>query len=63
MESTTEAKLRQLLKTAANELCLQCGLYCREHLGACNGCRWLAIKHGDLTHEGIDTTDSEEADK
>lgn len=58
MESTRETKLRQLLKTAANELCLQCGVYKREHLGYCDGCRWKAVKHGDLTNEGIDTTDS-----
>lgn len=58
-----EIKIRKLLKDAANELCLQCGTYKMEHLGYCNGCRWLAIKHGDLTNEGIDTTDSEEATK
>lgn len=23
-----------------NELCLKCGQYHNEHLGACNGCRW-----------------------
>lgn len=23
-----------------NELCLKCGNYQREHLGACNVCRW-----------------------
>ncbi len=49
MEKTErETKLERLCKCAANELCLQCGLYSREHLGACNGCRWLAIKRGDF---------------
>ena len=23
-----------------NELCLQCGKYHKEYLGACDGCRW-----------------------
>lgn len=23
-----------------NELCLHCGKYKNEHLGACNGCKW-----------------------
>lgn len=27
-----------------NELCLKCGNYQREHLGACNGCRWRIEK-------------------
>lgn len=63
MESTMETKLRTLLKDAANELCYKCGDYRKEHLGYCNGCRWQPIRHGDLTNEGIDTTDSEEATK
>ena len=61
MEKTTETKLRQLLKTAVNELCLWCGAYQEEHLGRCDGCRWQPIRHGDLTNEGIDTKNVEEA--
>lgn len=30
----------QEVKDMHNELCLKCGNYQREHLGACNGCRW-----------------------
>ena len=29
-----------------NELCLKCGNYRDEHLGACDGCRWKEVKHG-----------------
>jgi hypothetical protein len=28
------------LKDCRNELCLRCGEYKRQHLGACDGCRW-----------------------
>lgn len=28
------------IKDLKNELCLLCGKYKDEHLGACNGCRW-----------------------
>lgn len=31
---------QQDIKDMHNELCLKCGNYQREHLGACNGCRW-----------------------
>ena len=63
MNYTTEEKLRRLIKDCANELCLKCGDYRKEHLGYCDGCRWKAIRHGDLTNEGIDTTDSKEETK
>jgi len=29
-----------------NELCLKCGSYREAHLGACDGCRWKAVKEG-----------------
>ena len=38
----TEADLRDCV----NELCLKCGNYREEHLGACNGCRWKEVKDG-----------------
>ena len=41
--------VKKLCKTCANELCLHCGAYHEEHLGACNGCRWKKVKHGDIT--------------
>lgn len=44
-----EAKLERLCKACANELCYKCGAYRLEHLGACNGCRWLALRHGNFT--------------
>jgi hypothetical protein len=34
------------LKDCVNELCLQCGKYHDEHLGACDGCRWLTQRRG-----------------
>ena len=34
------------LKDCVNELCLKCGSYHEEHNGACDGCRWLAVKEG-----------------
>jgi len=40
--------LERELKTCANELCLRCGEYKQEHLGACNGCRWLSARHGGM---------------
>lgn len=34
------------LRDCVNELCLKCGNYREEHLGACDGCRWKEVKHG-----------------
>ena len=39
---STESDLRDCV----NELCLKCGNYREEHLGACNGCRWKEVKNG-----------------
>jgi len=36
------------LKECCNELCLRCGDYRTEHLGTCDGCRWKAVRHGDI---------------
>lgn len=41
-------RLRQVAKECANELCYRCGEYQREHLGACSGCRWLEVRHGNV---------------
>lgn len=38
--------LKGELKDCVNELCLQCGKYHDEHLGACDGCRWLKPRRG-----------------
>lgn len=38
------ASLRSDLHDCANELCLMCGAYKREHEGACNSCRWLEAR-------------------
>lgn len=35
-----EAKLRD----AVNELCLRCGEYRQQHLGACDGCKFKDMK-------------------
>ena len=32
------------LKNCICELCLHCGKYREEYLGACDGCRWKATK-------------------
>jgi 7-cyano-7-deazaguanine synthase in queuosine biosynthesis len=34
------------LKDCVNELCLKCGNYHESYLGACDGCRWKAVKEG-----------------
>jgi hypothetical protein len=34
------------LKDCVNELCLKCGRYREEHLGACSDCRWKEVKDG-----------------
>ena len=44
-------KTRQELKTCANELCLQCGQYRQEHLGACEGCRWLPVRKMEVDRD------------
>jgi hypothetical protein len=33
------------LRDCVNELCLRCGSYQNEHLGACDGCRWKDVRH------------------
>ena len=35
----------ELLHDAINELCLKCGKYKTEHLGSCDGCKWLRYKY------------------
>ena len=35
------------LHDCVNELCMKCGQYRREHEGACDGCRWKAVRHND----------------
>lgn len=32
------------LHDCVNELCLKCGAYHESYLGACDGCRWKAVK-------------------
>lgn len=34
------------LRDCVNELCLKCGTYTREYLGACGDCRWLNVRKG-----------------
>ena len=38
--------IRAELKDCVNELCLKCGAYHESYLGACDGCRWKAVKEG-----------------
>ena len=39
-------KLKRELKDCVNELCLECGKYKNEHLGACDECRWKVMRDG-----------------
>ena len=41
---TEVANLKGELHDCANELCLMCGAYKREHEGACSDCRWLEAR-------------------
>lgn len=47
LENLTELlrKTGKELKDCVNELCLKCGDYKEEHLGACDGCRWKEVRH------------------
>ena len=38
--------LKADLHDCVNELCLRCGRYRQEHLGACDGCRWKKVRCG-----------------
>ena len=38
------ANLKAQLRDCINELCCYCPKIQKEHLGACNGCRWKALK-------------------
>ena len=40
----SENEAKRELKNCLNELCYRCGEYRREHLGACEGCRWKELK-------------------
>ena len=45
--ATLKAEVKNLkseLKDCANELCLKCGSYKTQHLGSCDGCRWLPVR-------------------
>ena len=41
-------RVKAVAKACANELCYKCGEYRREHLGACDGCPWLEVRHGNV---------------
>ena len=38
--------LKAELHDCVNELCLRCGRYRQEHMGACDGCRWKKVRCG-----------------
>jgi hypothetical protein len=38
--------LTNALRDCINELCCYCPRIQREHLGACDGCRWKNVKEG-----------------
>lgn len=46
--------LKMSLATCVGELCLRCKAYLQEHNGACDGCRWKAVRHGDFNDAGSD---------
>lgn len=37
-------ELDKALNECINELCLYCGKYKMEHMGACSGCKWYVMK-------------------
>lgn len=37
-------RLMDSLKNCANELCMKCGKYRNDHLGACDSCKWRDVK-------------------
>ena len=39
--------LQATLHDCVNELCYQCGQYRKEHLGACDSCRWKKVRCGE----------------
>lgn len=41
-------RLKDTLHRAINELCIACGRYKDEHLGACDCCPWHPVKGGEL---------------
>ena len=38
--------LKAQLSDCVNELCMKCGNYHESYAGACDGCRWKAVKEG-----------------
>ena len=38
--------MRSGFRDCVNELCIKCGCYKRSHEGACDDCRWKAVKEG-----------------
>lgn len=48
MVKADREKVLELLHNAINDICLKCGKYTYEHLGACKDCGWLEVKESDL---------------
>lgn len=46
-QSAENQKLKAMLSEAAHEICFRCEKYRNADLGACHGCKWLAVKKGD----------------
>lgn len=36
----SKIELLEMLTDCRNDMCEKCGAYKKEHLGACEGCRW-----------------------
>ena len=45
--AATIGAIQNELKDCVNELCLHCCRYEREHLGACDKCRWKKVRRGE----------------
>lgn len=41
-------KLTDVLNDCVKELCERCGELSGEALGACDGCKWKAVRHGGI---------------
>ena len=41
-------RLLTSMKDCVNELCIKCGRFPNNHLGACDACKWKDVKDWDL---------------
>ena len=49
VEHGMDAEYKRETHGAVNELCLLCGKYSLQHMGACDGCKWLEMRSHRVT--------------